>query len=266
MLQGRKLVAFDVETTGIAKTSRIVELAAIRFDLHGVNEEFQTLIDPEIQIPWQAQRVHNISNAMVASSPKARDALINWLRFISEDDILIAHYAEYDVGIMTYEFFRCGLTVPHNIVIDSCRLARRFLDFPNYKLDTLRDELGPRGSQRHRAHGDCLAVIEIVRASLADKPELTISELQAAGMSIKGFDFLKGIDEFVPRRNIGLVKAYRNQEPIRISTLGGNVALSDASVVPQAFYWYEDELYLEVISMGENVSLAMKVAEVEIIS
>lgn len=38
--------AVDVETTGLYRNSRLVEIGAIKFDCKVRNEEFHTLVDP----------------------------------------------------------------------------------------------------------------------------------------------------------------------------------------------------------------------------
>ena len=62
-------VVVDLETTGVshAKGDRIVEIGAVRLEGDRVTGEFQTLVNPQRPIPYYAQRVHGISDRMVAS-------------------------------------------------------------------------------------------------------------------------------------------------------------------------------------------------------
>ena len=51
-MTNRTLVALDIETTGLdSKTDRIIEIGAVRFTEKGIEDEFQTLINPGIKIP-----------------------------------------------------------------------------------------------------------------------------------------------------------------------------------------------------------------------
>ena len=56
----------DTETTGLDPRAEIVEIALID---HDGTVLLDTLVKPTRRIPWDATRVHNITDAMVANAP-----------------------------------------------------------------------------------------------------------------------------------------------------------------------------------------------------
>jgi DNA polymerase III epsilon subunit-like protein len=66
----RYFVALDLETTGLmANRDRIVEIAALKFDIRSNNHQaFSVLIKQDEPIPSSATEVHGITDAMCAAS------------------------------------------------------------------------------------------------------------------------------------------------------------------------------------------------------
>ena len=61
LLSGERVLAFDLETTGISTNSdRIVQLALIGVDADEQPIHFETLVNPRIPIPYGATNVHGI--------------------------------------------------------------------------------------------------------------------------------------------------------------------------------------------------------------
>ena len=76
---------FDVETTGMSPANdRIVELAAIRVEADGTLQRFQTLIHPGRPIPAAATAVHHISDEMVSTAPRFKEAVRGFLKLAEE--------------------------------------------------------------------------------------------------------------------------------------------------------------------------------------
>lgn len=261
-----KIVAFDVETTGISKTSRIVEIAAIRFDAKYIYDEFETLVDPLMPIPYGAWRIHRIDDYMIEGKPTAGEALTSFLDFIAADDILVAHYAEFDVSIIAAELKRHGLPEPKNPVFDSCRLARRFLQFPNYKLDTLRDSLGPWGADRHRAYGDCLAAIEVVRACMEviGSHALRMADLLHLGVIVRGFNYFDHLGNDMPDDKHCLLESFRKRQPVAIEFAAADQSECRTEVIPETFYWFRDDLYMEAVTEDGATVLSLRIGDIRL--
>lgn len=162
-------VAFDTETTGLQPYSEeLVELAAVRFNLEtGAKEYFQTLVNPRKPIPFQAMRVHGITDEMVASAPTLEKVLPSFFQFLG-NSIPVAHNAPFDIGFLSLHALRLGITPPDSPVLDSCMFSRRvFLEQPSHKLQSLVEALGIAESTFHRALADTKSCMEVFRAVVA---------------------------------------------------------------------------------------------------
>lgn len=159
-------VAFDTETTGLGPEARIVEIGARRFCRDGTVWDFQTLVDPEIPIPYMVQRIHGITDEMVRGAPKAQTALERFFTFI-DDAALVAHNARFDVGMIRQDAARTRMSVPSLLVHDSVRLARRVLPHLwSYRLANVARQLRIESGTWHRALADAVVVGELVKRLL----------------------------------------------------------------------------------------------------
>jgi DNA polymerase III epsilon subunit len=131
-------VAFDLETTGLsAKNGRVVEIGAVRFRGNEVLGQQRWLVNPGMPIPENAQRVHGITDAMVADAPAFPDAYREFLTFIGED-VLMAHNARFDMRFLAAEAERHGMPQPTAPVIDTLAVARaRLPGLSSYRLEDL---------------------------------------------------------------------------------------------------------------------------------
>jgi DNA polymerase III epsilon subunit-like protein len=121
-------VAFETETTGLFPIMhRLVELAGVCFQLDGQEvAAFQQLINPEIPIPLEVQRVHGITDAMVRGKPTVDQILPRFIEFLGESDtILLAHNALYDLSFLAMALIRLGIACPPHDVFDTLEMARQ---------------------------------------------------------------------------------------------------------------------------------------------
>ena len=165
MLDKDTFVCVDCETTGLeSDTDRIIEVAAARFTLGGVMETFETLIDPEREIPEETQKIHHISNEMVQGKPKIQEVLHSLLAFIGKD-VLVGHGIRLDIDFIAAAAKRhavpCSLhTHPF---IDTLRLARLYGESPKNSLETLRKHFNIAEEGAHRAMSDVIVNIEVFK-------------------------------------------------------------------------------------------------------
>ena len=154
-------IIFDTETTGLSHQDgdRLIEIGAVEMVGGGLTgETFHVLIDPERDIPIEAQRVHQITDEMVRGKPKFADPEIGpaFLKFI-EGATLVAHNASFDVGFLGAELRRAGLPAPKCEVIDTVQIARRKFPGSPASLDALCNRFGIDTTQRETdGHGALL--------------------------------------------------------------------------------------------------------------
>lgn len=140
----RRLVAVDVETTGIstARGGRVIEVGAVAIEDGSLAASFQSLIDVKATISTGAYRVHGISQGMLEGKPGPSDVWSRFRDFVS-DAPLIAHNASFDSSYINHEMALLGQRL-HNRWYCTVRLARKRLPhLCNHKLGTVARHLFP---------------------------------------------------------------------------------------------------------------------------
>lgn len=150
-------VVFDLETTGINPAEdEIIEISGIRVRDNKVAEEFSTLVNPGMPIPYAATRVNGITDRMVADAPTLRTALTDFLAFIGRD-ILVGHNIHtFDTNFL-YDGAMRELGRPvKNDYIDTLYMAKSCLpQLKHYKLTDISQYFGIGTEGAHRALNDC---------------------------------------------------------------------------------------------------------------
>ena len=59
-------ILFDLETTGLStENDQVVEISALKITGGEITDEFSTLVNPGIHIPYQASSINGITDDMV---------------------------------------------------------------------------------------------------------------------------------------------------------------------------------------------------------
>jgi len=151
-------IIFDTETTGLdPKTGdRMVEIGCI--EMIGrveTGRTFHAFFNPERDMPPEAERVHGLSAAFLATKPRFAEVVDELLEFIG-DDPLVAHNAGFDFGFLNNELERIG-RAPINLdrMIDTVVIARKRHPGAKLSLDALCTRYGIDRSHRVK-HGALL--------------------------------------------------------------------------------------------------------------
>ncbi len=159
-------VLFDTETTGLDPLTgdRVIEVAALELmgDLP-TGKHFHRLVDPGRDVPYDATRIHGITNAMLAGKPDFAEIADELLAFFG-DGPLIAHNAPFDFGFLDAEFDRIGYArLDRARMVDTLALAKaRFPGMPN-SLDALcrRYDIDLSERTTHNALLDCRLLAKV---------------------------------------------------------------------------------------------------------
>lgn len=147
------IVAIDLETTGLdAEKDAIIEIGAVRFKSHRVEDTFNTLINPGRRIPPFITNLTGITEQMVLQAPSIHETLPHLSRFVGDSPVL-GHNVRFDLG-----FLRRQGILKHNLMMDTYELAAVLL--PNagrYNLGSLTQVLGVLYPATHRALDDAQA-------------------------------------------------------------------------------------------------------------
>ncbi len=156
-IKEQEFVIFDVETTGLSYRGgdRIIEVAALKVKNGEVLASYETLIDPDRVVSYDAYLVNGISTEMLEGQPKASQILPELLTFL-EDACMVGHNLRFDINFLNNELRLAGYPgINESVTLDTCRLAKGFLpDLPRYSLQTVAYYLGYRKRQQHRAMSD----------------------------------------------------------------------------------------------------------------
>ena len=149
----------DIETTGGSRQgNKITEIAIINFDGEKVIDEFSTLINPEISIPYSITRLTGITNEMVANSPKFYEVAKKIVE-MTKGNVFVAHNVFFDYNFIKHEFSELGFQYSAERLC-TVRLSRKLLPgHASYSLGKLCKDLGIEITARHRALGDAKATV-----------------------------------------------------------------------------------------------------------
>lgn len=103
----RPICFFDLETTGINITNdRIVEMAVLKLNPDGTQEEKLWLVNPEMPIPAEAAAVHGITDEKVADAPTFKQLAAEISAFIIHCDLAGFNSDRFDIPLLAEEMLR----------------------------------------------------------------------------------------------------------------------------------------------------------------
>ncbi len=169
----------DIETTGLSKNDHhITEIAAAKIRKGEIIETYQTLINPQVRIPYFITKLTGIDNNMVKDAPTINHVLPSFIDFLQKD-IFVAHNATFDFGFLDH-----NLKVHHNQnllnqKLCTKKLANRLLpQLERKRLQDLCQHFNINNSQAHRAMGDVQATALVFNNMLNILHEKGISEVK----------------------------------------------------------------------------------------
>jgi len=165
MMNKETFICIDCETTGLdVNQDRIIEVAVIKFNLDGVLDQFETLIDPQVEIPKSSTEIHNITQEMVQGKPKIEEVIPQILQMVGRH-IIVGHGVKFDVDMIANAADRAGITttIRNNLLIDTLRLARMYGESPTNSLEQLRKHFNIEAEGAHRAMSDVIVNIDVFK-------------------------------------------------------------------------------------------------------
>lgn len=172
----------DFETTGLPEdeTSAICEAGFVDVDLTApelpLGREWTSLINPRCPIPPQTMAVHHITDAEVADAPLVGEAWLQLAAGMMDDDIYVAHNAQFEQHFYTGRPQRWVCTW-------KCAL-RAWPEAPGHNNQVLRYWLGAdvdpvKAMPPHRALPDAYVTAHILRKLLLLRPIERLVEISA---------------------------------------------------------------------------------------
>jgi DNA polymerase-3 subunit epsilon len=165
LIKKEVFVCLDCESTGLQPDQdRIIEIAAARFTFETVLQEFETLVDPQCDIPETSQDIHKISKEMIAGKPKIFEVLPQILPMI-DGHILVGHGIGFDIALIAAEAKRHQIPcrIEQLRFLDTLRMARLYGESPVNSLQQLRQHFNIEPEGAHRAMSDVIVNIEVFK-------------------------------------------------------------------------------------------------------
>lgn len=166
----------DIETTGgFASGNGITEISILVHDGQEVIDVFETLINPELDIPPYIESLTGISNEMVMTAPVFNEVAAQIYELL-HDKIFVAHNVNFDFSFIRHQLMQSGYELNCKKLC-TVRLSRKILPgHSSYSLGKLCAALNIFVSNRHRAGGDAAATAILLTRLIAEDAENIIAQ------------------------------------------------------------------------------------------
>jgi DNA polymerase-3 subunit epsilon len=180
----------DTETTGLdINQARVINIAAVKVQNFKIIDFYNTFINPEIIIPPESIKWHNITDDMVKDKPKVEEVLPDFLKFVGSS-VVVGHHINFDIKMINKELLNSF----------GCQMSNQWLDTmliyshailkkeDHHTLDHLFGVYNVKCNGRHTALGDALATAEVFTKMIfqANKNYDIVRELVDCQKSITG--------------------------------------------------------------------------------
>jgi DNA polymerase III subunit epsilon len=187
----------DIETTGgTPADSKITEIAIIITDGEKILNSYETLINPEIRIPYNITRITGIDDAMVANSPRFYEVAKTILEYL-KGRTFVAHNVNFDYGQIRREYKDLGFDYETSKLC-TVRMSRKvFPGLPSYSLGKLSNSLGVELTRHHRAMADTMATTEIFHLIMEKDKEAQAVDLLSMKLGVDKLPNKAGVYYFL---------------------------------------------------------------------
>jgi DNA polymerase-3 subunit epsilon len=166
-MQSIREIVFDTETTGFDPLTgdRLVEIGAVELINHvPTGRTYHQYINPDRDVPEEVVKVHGLTNEFLKDYPLFEKVAQEWVDFVGDDGILVAHNATFDMKFINYELKRlCFDEYQWDRVIDTLEIAKSKFPGQRNNLDVLCKRFGIDNSARtfHGALLDAQLLAEV---------------------------------------------------------------------------------------------------------
>ena len=152
-------IVFDTETTGFDphQGDKLVEIGAIELINHiPTGRTYHQYINPLRDVPEDAFKIHGLSTEFLQNYPRFSEIAKDFLSFVGDDGIMVAHNAPFDMSFINYELKHNGFdTLNNHEVIDTLEIAKSKFPGARNNLDALCHRYNIDNSKRTK-HGALL--------------------------------------------------------------------------------------------------------------
>ena len=167
-------IVLDTETTGLDPKNgdRLIEIGCVElFNRLPTGKDYHVFINPERDVPIEAQNVHGISTEFLKDKPLFAAVAGTFVDFIGGDTLVI-HNANFDIGFLNAELKRVKRQPISMVrVVDTLAMARRKHPAGPNSLDALckRYSIDTTKRVKHGALMDSLLLAEVYMELLGER-------------------------------------------------------------------------------------------------
>ncbi len=193
-------IVFDTETTGLNphEGDKLVEIGALELINHlPTGRTYHQYINPLREVPEDAVKIHGLTTEFLKNYPRFSQIAEDFLNFVGDDGVLVAHNASFDMNFINYELKHGGFnTLNHHQVVDTLEIAKSKFPGARNNLDALCRRFNIDNSKRtkHGALLDAELLAEVylellggAEPSMNFHIEQNISKKEVNVQSIKNF-------------------------------------------------------------------------------
>lgn len=254
-----RIIAFDLETTGLDPVrDSIIEIAIVE-RVQDSYESWTSFVNPGFSIPPEVTDITGIRDADVADAPDWTSVKNEVIRIFSQENVFFAaHNAAFDVAFLE----RNGISVPRERIIDTFPLSEVLLmEQESLNLGVLSTNFGFEASVEHRASEDArmvLDLLDVLRGRLEEQTDgvRQLFELAAQQSPSEGtFAFfapahgysissaseisrteISGIGQVLPAESDMKLPAGPASEPTKRTPIRTVISASDETSIRQALF------------------------------
>lgn len=168
-------VAFDLETTGLYKSDKIIEIGLVVFRDGQILEEWSTLVNPMRDVG--KTNIHGISPSMVSAAPLFEEVANDLYRMINKR-VLVAHNLSFDIRMLAQELESLDLEGDLGKGFCTMIASRRLLPGTGDSLKSTCEVLGIESIGAHSALGDARMTMKIFEYLKEDSQQIKPAKVQ----------------------------------------------------------------------------------------
>ena len=155
-------VLVDIETTGLSpQRDDIIEIGAIKVKNNEVVDTYTSLINIGRNIPSHITNLTGITTNMMIKEGKDTVEVLKEFMDFAGNNIIVGHNVNFDINFIYDKCEKYLNTYLSNDFIDTMKIAKKFVDTPNYKLGTLADYFNIDYNGAHRGLKDVEITFEV---------------------------------------------------------------------------------------------------------
>ncbi len=203
-------IVFDTETTGLSPENgdKLLEIGAVELINHiPTGKTYHQYINPERNVPEEVVAVHGLTEDFLKNYPVFADIAQDFVDFVGDDGLLVAHNASFDIKFINYELRKIGKKeYSWDKVVDTLEIARQKFPGSKNNLDALCKRFNIDNSHRTK-HGalldaELLADVYLELLGGAEPSMLQNSDIMNSAKT------MENIKSFTPERKMRELRVF----------------------------------------------------------